>query len=114
MALVPCGECGASVSTLAKTCPKCGAPVVVPASIAPRAKGPLWPWVLFAVVGGGVLLISMGSTPEARERGTIRRAIEACWTDQKRPSLDPATARLAAATCERMEADFVEKYGVKP
>lgn len=114
MALIPCGECGASVSTLAAACPKCGAPVVVPASIASTSKGPLWPWVLIAVIGGGVLLWSIGSTPGARERGTVRLAIENCWKEQKRPSMDPATARFLASTCERMENDFTSKYGVKP
>lgn len=114
MALIPCGECGNPVSTAASACPKCGAPVAASAPAPVEKKGPLWPWVLVAVIGGATLLISMGSTPEARERGTLRSAIESCWKDQKRASLDQATARFLASTCERMESDFTAKYGIKP
>ena len=43
-----------------------------------------------------------------------RRAIEVCWDEQQRKSLDPAQQRFIAGACESMEAKFVAKYGHKP
>lgn len=53
-------------------------------------------------------------SPEEREKSSARRAIELCWQDQGRKSLAPDAARFIAGACEKMETDFVAKYGVKP
>jgi hypothetical protein len=43
-----------------------------------------------------------------------QRAIELCWNEQKRPSLEPGEARFVAAACEKMEADYRAKHGRNP
>lgn len=54
------------------------------------------------------------NSPEGQERSRDRQAIESCWDQQKRKSLDPATARFVAATCERLESDFRTKHQRNP
>lgn len=43
-----------------------------------------------------------------------RRAIEACWGEHDRKSLDPETKRFVAGACEAKEREFAIKYGHKP
>jgi hypothetical protein len=63
MALKPCRECGAQVSTAAETCPHCGVkrPVKSPAS----SVGCLVVFVIAAVIGLGIFLVP-GPTPEEK------------------------------------------------
>jgi len=43
-----------------------------------------------------------------------RQVIEICWQDYEKKSLDPATKRFIAGTCETLEANFVKNYNRKP
>lgn len=108
MALQPCAECGVQLSDKAAACPQCGA--------APKKPTKWWLWVpLISIVGIlFVIMIAVGSTPEAKERAHDRDVIEFCWKEQKRPSLDPSAARFMAGACEKMESDFRQKHGIDP
>lgn len=53
-------------------------------------------------------------TQEELARRQERLAIELCWKEQGRKSLEPSTARFVAGACEKMEADFRAQHGVAP
>jgi hypothetical protein len=109
MALAPCTDCGYSISSKAAACPQCGAR---------PARTSRWIWILGGIVAAVVILflagLAVGKSPEAQERIAATMAIDDCWKDQKRPSNDPATARLVAGTCELLESRFETKYGRNP
>jgi hypothetical protein len=109
MALQPCTECGVQISDKAIACPQCGA--------APdKPKKTRW-WLLIVLVVFALLLVMfyiIGSSPAVQERANAKENIDFCWSEQKRPSFDPATARFVAGACEKMEADYREKYGRSP
>lgn len=69
-------------------------------------------------VGLFVVMMVFGSfkanTPEGQAKARARDAIDLCWSEQKRKSLAPGESQFVAAACERMESDFVSKYGVRP
>lgn len=75
-------------------------------------------WVIGVPVGLFVLFLVVGTLLDGRTsndpKARARRTIETCWDDQGKKSLDPATARFVAGTCERLESDFMAKYGVRP
>lgn len=81
-------------------------------------KGGIWKWIFGVPVAGFVLVMLIGScagnTPDGKERAASRQAIDYCWSQQSRKSLDPSTARFAASACERMESDFKSKWGYSP
>jgi hypothetical protein len=67
MALFPCRECGAMISSRAPRCPSCGGPVVAPAS--ERAKDLILVLVIIAIVGAScwaVIDLTIGSAEAAR------------------------------------------------
>lgn len=66
------------------------------------------------VLAAAILLAGCKQSPEAQAKSRARSAIDLCWKEQKRASNPPEQARFIAATCEKMEADFVEQYKVKP
>lgn len=106
MALAPCPECGVQISTSAKSCPSCGA----------RVARTRW-WLVvpaLAVTAFLVLGAVQSNTPQGRAKADQRAAIELCWKNSERRSLDPATQRFAAAACERMEAEFRQQFGREP
>lgn len=106
MTLIACKECGAEVSTTAKACPKCGAKV-------PKTKW--WLWVPLGLVGAFLMFGAMvGNSPEAQEKSQARSAIDLCWSEQKRKSLDAGAQRFVAGACEMMENKFAQKYGHRP
>lgn len=69
-------------------------------------------------IGAGVLVmifIIFALFAEKDEaKASASDAIEHCWKEQARKSLAPDEARFFAATCERMEQDFMAKYRHKP
>jgi hypothetical protein len=84
-------------------------------------------WGAAAVAGTVGLMLLLGERREvyvdknrfdpptaSEQKSMARQAIEACWEDQKRKSLDPAQQRFIAGACESMEAKFVAKFGYKP
>lgn len=115
MALINCSECNREVSSLAMHCPHCGAPISEPPPAEPKRRGGIWKWLLGVPVGAFVLVMIIGSCAgDPGPKQQARSAIDLCWQDQKRKSLDPGTARFVASTCERMEAEFRNKFGVSP
>lgn len=125
MALITCPECGHTISTTAQACPSCGA-VQTPGPVDPQSAAPIAPakkaagcgrFVLIGGVGFAVvivILIMIGSSPQAKEKGRERDAIALCWKEYERKSLDPGTQRFIASACELMEKDFRTKHGVEP
>lgn len=108
MALIACRECGNEISTDARACPKCGA-------INRQPKSKTWlliPLFLIAVVF--IWGLSISNTPEAKAKARERAAIDMCWEEHERKSLDPATQRFVASTCEMMEDKFRKEHGVNP
>jgi len=106
MALVDCKECGNEVSSTASACPKCGAKV---------KKAKLWFWIPLGLVAGFLVLGAIvGASADGKERSIDRRAIELCWDEQQKKSLDPGSQRFIASSCEMMERQFQEKYGIRP
>lgn len=54
------------------------------------------------------------SAPANDEKSRARAAIDLCWEEYERKSLDPPTKRFVAGACERMERDFMAKFKHKP
>lgn len=112
MAIKPCKECGKEISDQAKTCPHCGAP---PPS---KTKPKLSPVMQF--LGAIVVVVAVASGfagvmfPQQDEKSNDKGAIDLCWKEQSRKSLDPTSSRLIAGACEKMEADFKARYGFSP
>jgi len=100
---------GAQISDKAATCPRCGA------SPAKSKKTKWWLWVPVGLFASFIAFgMVVGSTPEAQERSKDRFAIEYCWSEQKKPSVEPDVARFMAGACEKMESDFRQKHGQNP
>ncbi|GEM_PF-1743372 len=125
MALVSCKECGKEISDQAAACPSCGAPVAkgaaqpaVPTPVGQRKVGCGTVIVVLLVLGAIFVAILMVMNPEdpavREERWRKKDAIELCWKEYERKSLDPATKRFVASACEKMEKDFRDKYGQEP
>lgn len=80
--------------------------------------GSIWKWIVGVPVGAFVLVMIIGSCagndPAIQAANSDKRAIERCWAEQSRKSLDPATARFAAGACELMESNFRQKHGRNP
>jgi len=114
MAIVACRECKLQVSDLASNCPHCGARRLVQEAAPKKAVK----WWIAVPLGMLALFLFVAAfhrpTPEDREMDGTRAGIDLCWENQNRKSNDPGTARFIAGACERMEADFVTKYGRKP
>lgn len=127
MALIACAECSKEISDKALSCPHCGAPQAAPAAfqasttvpVDSKKTGSSWlRWLIGVPVGGFVILMIVGScaggSPEGQARASARDAIELCWTEQSKKSLDPGAARFVAGACEKMEADYRTKWGRNP
>jgi len=72
-------------------------------------------WIIGVPVGAFLLLLLIGSlSGPPSEESNKRMAIDLCWQDQGKKSLEPAIARTVAGWCEKMESDFQAKYGVRP
>lgn len=70
--------------------------------------------------GGGAIVAFLmfgaivGNSPEGQEKARQRQAIDSCWSEQQKKSLDPASQRFVAGACERMEEKFMQQHGHKP
>lgn len=128
MSLIACPACEKQVSEAAAACPHCGHPIASAPAAAPTPAAPAATpsedggFGIFKMLGwffGGLLLFfvifAVGrNDPESEARMNARSAIDLCWKEQARKSLDPGTARFVAGTCEMMTEDFKKKYGVNP
>lgn len=61
-----------------------------------------------------VLFLGFGALFGDKEKAKARDAIDFCWKEQGRKSFSAAEAQFVAGACERMEDDFLKKYGHKP
>jgi hypothetical protein len=126
MALITCPECKAEISDKAAACVRCGAPITQqrPSQAFDRPNTPpppphstrrIWPWFVAAPI---LAFFAFGfyasNTPEGKARAQARQGIETCWDEQKRKSFSPGEQRFIAGACERMEADFRQRYGASP
>jgi hypothetical protein len=109
MAIINCPECSKEISDKAKSCPHCGA-----------KKKASWLWlkiVLGVPAGLFLLMMLIGSCTPKEKRDTKARdraAIQLCWEEQSRKSLDPAAARFSASACEMMERNFRGTHNAQP
>jgi hypothetical protein len=67
--------------------------------------------LLLAFFGYGFIV---SSTPEGKARAHERDVIALCWEEQERKSLSPEAARFVAGACEKLEADFRNKWKREP
>jgi hypothetical protein len=110
MALVACKECKKEISDATRICPSCGA----------KQWTSPWVWIVSApIIAFGAIMVfgalnSANQSPEDEAKHRSRAAVELCWQEQQRKSLDPSTQRFVASTCEMMEQKFLERYGHKP
>lgn len=106
MSLTKCAECGHQISSKATACPQCGAKPV-------RTR---WWLVIPGMLVAAFLIFALinPSTPEDEERIKQRTAIEFCWQEHERKSLDPGTKRFVASACERMENEFRRRFRREP
>jgi hypothetical protein len=77
----------------------------------PAAIRPL-PWLggaaSFCMLIAAAWLATSASQPE-EARQADQQAIERCWMEQLKPSFRPGDD--GPRTCERMESDYLERYG---
>lgn len=116
MAMITCSECSAQISDKAASCPSCGNPLTaaaavhkpVPVQIVKPKSNMIW-WVLGTPVALFGLVMAIGSAnngPDAQARARQRDAIDLCWKEQGKKSMDPSTGRFVAGFCEQMQADL--------
>lgn len=105
MALTTCSECNKEMSTTAKVCPNCGA--------TQNTSSGAWRWWVGIPLVLFIVMIVAGQGGD-KQKAQSRAAIDLCWNEQERKSLDPSGARFIAGACERMESEFIQKYGHKP
>jgi hypothetical protein len=83
--------------------------------VASKAGGVRW-WMIAAFLVLAFLAWATLRTPSAEEteRYNARAAIELCWSEQAKKSLEPGEARFVAGACELMEKRFRERFGAAP
>lgn len=107
MAIIECRECKAKVSSEAVTCPACGV------RVKPKAK--VLRWVLGVPAAIFALFMVVGMLNSNPEKTQARNAYDTCLDSLS--SSDRArngTSSFIAGACEKMRADFIQKYGVNP
>lgn len=74
-----------------------------------------WLWGPLSAVGLFVVWALVRTpSPEENARRRAEDVIAYCWKEQGKKSLDPAAARFAASTCEKLTDDYRAKYGRNP
>lgn len=121
MALVVCTECGNAVSDRAAACPKCGAPVSAQAKYVPEKSHWLRNSVIVVAVLFGLFMIwgaILAGSPEGKQRGIERMAIEHCEdrTEELRkdPRMSAGAIGLAMDTCKKLRDDYRAKWNREP
>ena len=106
--LIQCPECGKEYSDQSGKCVHCGARNS-------NKMGPALKLATFAMAGICVLLALMLLGVRADpEKQRARDAISLCRDEQADELEEIEVRRFVRATCDKMEQDFVRKYGVKP
>lgn len=70
--------------------------------------------IAIAIAVLAVLFLAFGAIFGDKEKARAREVIDLCWHEQGRKSLSSGEAQFVAGTCERMEDDFLRRYGHKP
>lgn len=107
MSLVTCPECKHEHSSTAKACPSCGY----------RKPRRIFRKLVIGVgaVFGALMFIGwISDSPQGNAKTRDRLGIEDCWEKQQRKSLSPADQRFMAGVCEKMEADFQDRWKTRP
>lgn len=108
--MITCRECGQPVNSDAAACPKCG--------VSPQKQSMKWLWVPVGLVTAFVFYLANGMIDATSwgpdEKSEKRAAIRICWEEQRRKSLTPGEVLSIASACERMEREFLQRFGVRP
>lgn len=70
--------------------------------------------IVLIAVGCFAALMIIGLMSPETPKSKDRAAIDLCWKDQGRKSLDPGAARFVAGACEMLEQRFRETHGTEP
>lgn len=70
--------------------------------------------IVLIVVGCFAALMIIGLTSPETPKSKDRAAIDLCWQDYERKSLEPGTKRFIAGACEMLEQRFRETHGAEP
>lgn len=74
-----------------------------------------WGWLLVSPVILFVVFVAFGFMfPGDPAKQRSRDAIDLCWDGYKKKSNSAGTAQFIAGACEKMEGDFVKKWGHRP
>jgi hypothetical protein len=112
LALHPCRECGAQISSEATACPHCGAPAKPPPVVAkaapvaaPPKKRRVGFWLLLLISAFIVYLANRSATDEGQDNSTSA-ATPASPNDSRQPAPQPAAASPAVATDDGCHDDW--------
>jgi hypothetical protein len=112
LALHPCRECGAQISSEATACPHCGAPAKPPPVVAkaapvaaPPKKRRVGFWLLLLISAFIVYLANRSATDEGQDNSPSA-ATPASPNDSRQPAPQPAAASPAVATDDGCHDDW--------
>jgi hypothetical protein len=113
LALHPCRECGAQISSEATACPHCGAPAKPPPVVAkaapvaaPPKKRRVGFWLLLLISAFIVYLANRSATDEGQDNSTSAAGTPASPNDSRQPAPQPAAASPAVATDDGCHDDW--------
>lgn len=84
---------------------------------------PMPTWIMVAGIAGAAIIVFLGygcylgSTPEGKDRAKLRHMFEYCKAEEEKAKEDPTTrgaSDLAHQTCEKIKADYRQKWGRDP
>ena len=101
MALKPCSECGAQISTAAASCPQCDAPQ----KRERKRRGKYW--LIFFVVIGVLFIIGVLSNGKERVAGNSTQEQDAKETFQRIVQLTPDAVPQDIASVRQMEKELM-------
>lgn len=96
--------------------PPAGTPVQTQPRAPSTSTGPsLWWLALIIPVALLLMMVVLGAlVGKPDEQSNARSAIQMCWKEQQRKSLEPGLQRFVAGACERMENEFRAQYRAEP
>jgi RNA polymerase subunit RPABC4/transcription elongation factor Spt4 len=111
MALVTCAECGASISTTAKSCPQCGAKQ--------KKRHTKGQWVFLGLVTVGIVSCIAKGQADGEKRTAAAAAVEAAKTpekkaaEEKQKAKDSAQLNVALEIARRLKASTKDPSSFK-